>query len=194
LKEEEFADELVGRINRFPDVIIRTKKSLLYAVTVGEDGRLQLGVGDDGEPSKGGGKGFEQDILVFERADSPIYDTTVVPRVAIEVKFRRVNTHDPMVYSEKARRIRTIYPYVRYGLLLGQMARIPPRVLRLGQEFDFITVLSDLASDEEIGALSKLIEKEVKASRDLGPLLSGKKRITSLHRQLILGSSIDRAS
>ena len=192
MNESQFADELVAKLRPLPECEIKTKRSVFYALSFDERGRLHPEVARLHEPSRGGGTGFEQDILVFERNEAG--DTEIIPRVIAEVKFEGVTTHDTIVYSEKACRIRTIYPYVRYGLLLGKMDRIPARVLRLGQEFDFITVVSDLASDEEIGALRELIEEEVKASRDLGPLLTGGKRITSLHRRLILGSPTDWAS
>lgn len=192
MNESQFADALVTKLTKLPGCEVETKKSVFYALSFDEQGRIQPEIDRMKLPSRGGGVAFEQDILVFETAT--VGQTSIVPRVIAEVKFERVTTHDTIVYSEKARRIRTIYPYVRYGLLLGKMDKIPPRVLRLGQEFDFIFVVSDLASDEEIGALRELIGKEVEASRDLGPLLSGAKRITSLHRQLILDSPTDRAS
>lgn len=37
--------------------------------------------------------------------------------------------------------IRAIYPFVRYGLILGGLTAIPGRTLRLGTEFDFIVAL-----------------------------------------------------
>jgi hypothetical protein len=111
-----------------------SKKSVLYALSFDEQGQLQLGVDAAGEPVRGGGTGFEQDILIFERVQGGV--TSIIPRVIAEVKFGRVTTHDALTYAEKARRIRIIYPFVRYGLILGQMSGIPGRVLRLGQEFD----------------------------------------------------------
>jgi hypothetical protein len=183
MSESRFTETLIASLAPFvAGCDIATRKSVLYAVSFDEHGKLQLGVDNAGEPIRGGGTGFEQDILVFERVQSG--DTTVVPRVIVEVKFGSVTTHDAIIYSEKARRIRTIYPFVRYGLILGQMDSIPGRVLRLGQEFDFIVVVSYPTSQSEIKKVGNLFEEELQASRNLAAVLSGQKRIKALCRSL----------
>lgn len=154
MNEMDFTNALAASLVRYlVGLEVATRKSLLYALSVDEDGRIQLGVDYKGEPLRGGGTGFEQDVLVFEKAETGA--TSVIPRVAAEVKFSSVTTHDAITYSEKARRIRTVYPFVRYGLILGQMSSIPRRVLRLGQEFDFILVVSQPATPAEIEALGR---------------------------------------
>ncbi len=183
MSESQFTETLIASLAPFvSECEIATKKSVLYAVSFDEHGKLQLGVNNAGEPIRGGGTGFEQDILVFERVQSG--DTTVIPRVIAEVKFDRVTTHDAIVYSEKARRIRAIYPFVRYGLILGQMDGIPGRVLRLGQEFDFIVVMSYPIPQTELETVGNLFREELQTSRDLAVLLSGQRRIKVLHRSL----------
>ncbi len=113
---------------------------MLYDLSFDDRGKVALGVDPEtGKPIQGKGKGFEQDILVFDKA--PGGQTSIIPRVVAEVKYGAVNTHEVIVYSEKADRIRRVYPYVRYGFVLGGMAHIPGRVLRLGQRFDFIAAL-----------------------------------------------------
>src|SRR5438552_17276849 len=97
-------------------------------------------------------------------------DTSVVPRVITEVKFRKVNTHDPIIYSEKARRIRSVYPYVRYGLLLGSMPKIPGRVLRLGQGFDFIFTVAYPFTDPALTLSKSVFTEEIETSRYLSTI------------------------
>ena len=80
---------------------------------------------DTGEPIRGRGRGFEQDILVFDEVAEA--HTSVIPRIVAELKFGNVTTHDVIVYSEKADRIRRVYPYIRYGFVLGGMKHIPGR-------------------------------------------------------------------
>jgi hypothetical protein len=96
-----------------------TKKGLLYALSVAENGKVSVDVDRKREPVRGRGTVFQQDLLVFERCDQG--DTSVIPRVVAEVKFGRVTTHDAPTYSEKARRTRVIYPFVRYGMILGRL-------------------------------------------------------------------------
>jgi hypothetical protein len=104
----------------------------------------------------------------------------------VEVKLNRVTTHDAIVYSEKARRIRKIYPYVRYGLLLGGMEVIPGRVLRLGEAFDFIHTVGNPPTAEELQILHDLLVDEVKVSEDLTAVLFRRMKICSLRRRLEL--------
>ena len=137
---------------------------------------------DSGEPIRGGGKGFEQDFLIYECPESD--GLRVVPRVVAEVKFNRVTTHDAIIYSEKARRIRTVYPYVRYGLILGGLQKIPGRVLRLGQGFDFIFAISYPFIAQQIQASRTALTEEIQTSRDLARIAFGRLPVTSFRRRV----------
>lgn len=163
---------------------VETKRSILYAVSFDDRGNLLPRLNRSKEPVRGGGTGFEQDVLIFER--NPDGYTSIIPRVAIEVKFSSVTTHDAIVYSEKARRIRTIYPYVRYGLVLGNEEAIPARVLRLGSEFDFIQALPENLGQQELAEVAELLKKEIWISCQLTKLLNGQTRVAMAHRELVL--------
>jgi hypothetical protein len=111
MSETQFADTVAGWLTSYvAGCEVATKKSVLYALSFDEQGQIQLGVDAAGEPVRGGGTGFEQDILIFERVQGGA--TSIIPRVIAEVKFGRVTTHDALTYAEKARRIRIIYPFV----------------------------------------------------------------------------------
>lgn len=161
---------------------VGTGVSLLYAISFNDEGNLNLGQNDDGEPMRGGGTGFQQDLLIFERAKNA--DTGIIPRVSVELKFSSVTTHDSIVYSEKARRIRAIYPFVRYGLVLGDMSRIPARTLRLGTEFDFIVAVPGRISARALERLVKLLRLELTLSTRMTAVLRGDDAISVLHRHL----------
>lgn len=184
MNEDQFTDDLVQRLDlRIPGCQIKTRQNLLYDLSIDEHGVVELAVDKDTRaPLHGGGKGFQQDILIYENVQSG--DTSVVPRVVIEVKFRKVNTHDPIIYSEKARRIRSVYPYVRYGFLLGAMPRIPGRVLRLGQAFDFIFSISHPFTDAALELARALLSEEVASSRELSTISSGKHKVTCFRRTI----------
>jgi hypothetical protein len=161
---------------------IETKRSLLYAVSFDDAGRLTLGQNAAREPVRGGGTGFEQDLLIFQRTSAG--DTAIVPRVSMELKFGGVTTHDAIVYSEKARRIRSIYPFVRYGVVLGDLKKIPPRTLRLGAEFDFIIALPAPITSTSVAQVAKLIRIELRLSQRMTDVLQGREDITILHRSV----------
>lgn len=110
MNENEFTHDLVAKlIPHFPHYEIEAQKSLLYSITIDEKGTIQTGLNSDREPVRGGGKGFQQDVVVYEIG---VGDTTIIPRVVAEIKYEGVTTHDTLVYSEKARRLKEIYPYL----------------------------------------------------------------------------------
>jgi hypothetical protein len=167
---------------------IDTKRSLLYAVSFDDHGGLQLGQNDDREPTRGGGTGFEQDLLLFERSSKG--ETSIIPRVSVELKFGGVSTHDSIVYSEKARRIRAIYPFVRYGLILGGLRHIPGRTLRLGTEFDFVVAVPRRLESRALGRLSKLLRDELRLSCRMTAVLRGRDKVSVLHRSIRYRASL----
>jgi hypothetical protein len=182
--EDAFAEKLVKRLR--PELpqryCIETRRSLLYAISFDDHGVLQLGQNSRREPTRGGGTGFEQDLLVFERSSGG--ETSIVPRVSVELKFGGVSTHDSIVYSEKARRIRTIYPFVRYGLILGGLGHIPGRTLRLGTEFDFIIAMPARIGAMTLHRIAKLLRTELRLSSQMTAILRGRRKVAVLHRSL----------
>ena len=184
MTEDEFADSLAERIKGalLPHHVGR-KQSLLYDLSFDQKGVVRMGVDPDtGVPIRGGGRGFEQDILVYD--ESVDGHTSVVPRIVAEVKFGKVTTHDAIVYSEKADRIRRVYPYVRYVFILGGMTNIPGRVLRLGQRFDFIVALEEEMTDSALTQFTDLLRDEAAASLKLAEILFAKAKPSVFHRSL----------
>jgi hypothetical protein len=184
MTEAEFGEELARRIEQrlAAPLQVETRRSLLYAISFEDDGRLRLGLNARGEPVRGGGTGFEQDVLVFERVPDGV--TSIVPRVVIELKFGRVTTHDTIVYSEKARRIKVVYPFARYGLVLGHHTKVPARVLRLGSEFDFIVVVDDDPTAAQEDQLTGILLEEIELSKGMGDVLDGQRPVRSFRRKL----------
>jgi hypothetical protein len=186
MSEDVFAETLVCQVRDHlaPRQIAR-KLSLLYDLAINDRGGVELGIdADSGEPIRGKGRGFEQDILVYDGVEG--LTTTVVPRVSVEVKFQRVTTHDILVYAEKADRIKRIYPYVRYGLLLGGMRHIPGRALRLGHRFDFIIVTAEEPEPPELRALADLLRTEAETSVAIADYLYRKAKPRWVHRKLLI--------
>lgn len=186
MTEDEFADRLAKKLNgRIGSHEVAVKKSLLYDLSFDHKGVITKGVDEKtGVPIRGGGRGFEQDILVYDKVTGG--DTSVIPRIVAEIKFGNVTTHDAIVYSEKADRIRRVYPYVRYGFILGGMSHIPGRVLRLGQRFDFIAALGEELADDEMEKFSALLRNEASASMKLVEILFEKKKLSLYHKSLII--------
>jgi hypothetical protein len=169
--EDQFVAQLTAAlVPRLLPHKTEQKRSLLYDLSFDHRGVVSMGVDPDtGEPIRGRGRGFEQDILVFDEVGEG--HTSVVPRVVVEVKLGGVTTHDVIVYSEKADRIRRVYPYLRYGFVLGGMRSIPGRVLRLGQRFDFIAAIGEELPADEFGPFADMVCAEARASIALTEVL-----------------------
>jgi hypothetical protein len=98
MNESEFTDELVNQLQaELPHLEVEARKSIFYSLYIDEQGNIPLNLNKQGEPIRGGGTGFEQDILLFERVAG---QTSIAPRVVVEIKFGRVTTHDTIVYSD----------------------------------------------------------------------------------------------
>jgi hypothetical protein len=191
--ESEFSARLFAQLeNRLKPHRVAQKMSLLYDLSFDNTGRVAMGVDpDSGKPIRGKGKGFEQDLLVYDVVSDS--HTSVVPRIVVELKFGNVTTHDVIVYSEKADRIRRVYPYVRYGFVLGGLKSIPGRVLRLGQRFDFVASLRAEPSEQELEQFLVLMQQEAKASIELCQLLFGKTKVSVFRKGLSIGWRSDEA-
>ncbi len=59
---------------------------------------------------------FATDFIVVERYP----DGSWKPRVVIEAKVSSVTTHDAITYSHKAANHKSVFPYLRYGIMLGK--------------------------------------------------------------------------
>jgi hypothetical protein len=173
ITEKKFVTELIKRVSSsITDAKIDSGKNVLYEMPIDDDGIVQMGVDDAGEAIRGKGTGFEQDILVYEQNTKG--QTSVIPRVIAEVKFSSVTTHDAIVYSYKAECIKRIYPFCRYGMIIGDFDSIPGRVFRHGRNFDFICSIAYPFLDEQIQQVQKLFTSELVASRNIVAILKGK--------------------
>ena len=133
---------------------------------------------------------YETDILVYE-VDS---NENWIPRVVIEGKINSVTTHDAITYSKKAQTHKNVHPYLRYGILLGNRKRypLPGRLFRHGSHFDFMSSWKSFdPSDSEFENLLNIVDKEIKASKELEEMIfnsrnKNRRQIYSLHKPLII--------
>ena len=126
----------------------------------------------------------------MERED----DGRWTPRVVVEAKVGSINTHDAITYSQKAVAHRSVHPYLRYGVMLGNRRHypLPGRLCRHGSTFDFLISFEGFEpSEQEMRGFNQLLQEEVEASRSLEKVLYGIRKkdrdhYTVLHRQLVL--------
>ncbi len=136
---------------------VRVGKSLLYKLEVDVDGQLRPKPEDLRSPKRGQ-FAFETDILI-EKADPPI------PLVVVELKFGGFSTHDIITYSSKATRHKEIYPYLRYGFVVGGSDALSKKFLTHNQGVDFAMSVPDMATDGS--KLIDLIRRQIRSAETL---------------------------
>ena len=116
---------------------------------------------------------------------SELFDGGWIPRVVIECKIDAVTTHDALTYSAKAATHKHVHPYLRYGILIGEMHCVPSRLVHHGTQFDFMAAWAgDKPASGELKAFIDVLREEVRASRLLEQLMKTHK-FKLLHRPFI---------
>lgn len=188
ITEEKWAEDVVKIINCMLEELIpnhtlraEPQKPLVYAYEIEDYGDNSHEPADKME--------FKTDILIFEELNNQRWK----PRVVIETKIRGVTTHDAITYSKKAANHKTVHPYLRYGIFIGQIEQIPRYLMRHGENFDFMIAWAGVEpTDEERKNFFEVIKREVQASIQLesiyGRRETGKEsqKYTVFHRPLEL--------
>lgn len=133
---------------------------------------------------------YETDVLISE----VFGDESWKPRVILEAKFKSITTHDAITYSQKAFTHKTVHPYLRYGIILGdrQHYPLPGRLFRHGAYFDFMASFTgERATKEELERFTSILEHEINASKQLESIIyesrkRNREKFTLLHKRLHL--------
>ena len=134
---------------------------------------------------------FATDFIVVEEYP----DGSWKPRVVVEAKVDSITTHDAITYSRKAADHKSVFPYLRYGIMLGNRRHypLPGRLYRHGTQFDFMISFKDHEpSTKELEAFNSLLLEEVQASQALDNMIYRSRRKdrehhTLFHRKLTVG-------
>jgi hypothetical protein len=162
--EKEFRDELFRIIenkitgNGYSVYNCGNKTNLVYQIII--NGNCDVQPDNPAHPSRGN-YAFQTDILIKKGK---------IPIVAIETKYESLTTHDILTYSTKAMKHREIYPYLRYGLIVGNYGKIPNRFFIHNQGFDFAASLSyndNSFLDGELDGIINMIKRQIEDSEKL---------------------------
>ncbi len=113
---------------------------------------------------------YTTDILVYQE----VKDKYWKPRVVIETKLGRhsmqpaITTHDAIIYSQKAAEHKSVHPYLRYGIFVGNLpGSLPGRLFRHGTHFDFMLSWKKFeAAKHEWEVLKQILIKEIVYSKN----------------------------
>ena len=133
---------------------------------------------------------YETDLVILDCESEQSWK----PRVVVEAKKGSVTTHDAITYSQKALSHKTVHPYLRYGIMLGDRKHypLPGRLYRHGTHFDFmISFVGSRPNKAEIDRFGEIIRAEIDASRKLEKIIYESRQrdrdhYTILHKRLRL--------
>lgn len=188
MTEREWVDSIAERLmDRSSEIaeslVIKTGYKLPYGHEI-----RRIGEGEaQGETS---GMSFETDLSILEQNT----DGTLIPRVIVEAKLKSINTHDVITYSHKAAAHKAVFPFLRYGVMMGNRRTypLPGRLYRHGANFDFmVSFVKHEPSGEEFRRFVQLLVEEVEASKVTEKIIydsrkKGRDHFTVLHRKLVM--------
>lgn len=166
MSEARLVDKVLSELGKqLPSsLIVRSSAPLLYQVRV--DNALKVTV-DPKTPVRGQ-SAFQTDLCVFERRKGHVE----IPRVVLEFKLR-LSTHDVLTYSQKSRKHKDIYPYLRYGMVVAKHQHVPGRFFTHNEALDFCVTLAAIPKKDWMKVIGELVKKEVSASRRLEGMAFG---------------------
>ena len=163
--QEKLTEELRNcevRICNFKNVEVNKYKNLIYKVIVNRN--LEFEPSDPGAPGRGN-YAFQVDLLISGITSNNSENKDIsLPLVVIEVKYERLSTHDVLTYSTKAQKHKEIYPYLRYGLVIGGVNKIPKRFFTHNIGFDFAYALNSIDDSNSVKDLANIVKQQVESA------------------------------
>lgn len=180
-KEHEFTRHLKEEFEKsLSEYVVTSGECLIYKFLIDAQGQLQP---ETVQKPKRGQLAFQTDLMI-KKANPKI------PLVVIEVKFGHFTTHDVLTYSAKAVRHKEIYPYLRYGLIVGGVRKIDRRFFTHNSGFDFALAIGDL---EDIPEATEAIRQQLHDAELMLTVLQGKEvRQYLANIEINMDSSVSR--
>jgi hypothetical protein len=161
-EEAEFIGHMKKELEtNFPEYHVTSGECLVYRFLMDAQGQVQPKT--PLEPKRGQ-LAFQTDLMIKKTNPE-------IPLVVVEVKFGRFTTHDVLTYSAKATKHKEIYPYLRYGLVVGGVKKIQHRFFTHNSGFDFAVAIE---KRENLPEIIKVIKQQLRAAELLLSVLQGK--------------------
>ncbi len=170
MNEAKFRHELKEKLgeNLEGGYSIKENENLIYKVII--DGNLEYKPNDPKKPKRGV-YAFQTDVVIGRKNGN-----SFLPLVVIETKYEGFSTHDVLTYSTKALKHKEIYPYVRYGLVVGGNDKIDNRFFTHNIGFDFAIALQNIDEQGRRKLRDIIVEKQLKIAELLLDIFEGRKR------------------
>jgi len=178
MNEFEFRERLKENIQtklRNDKYEIKMNENLIYKVIINEN--LQFEPNKPENPKRGS-YAFQTDLLII-RKDKQI------PLVVIETKYGGFSTHDVLTYSTKAQKHKEVYPYLRYGLVVGGTNKITNKFFIHNIGFDFAIALKKI-NDNAINELIEIVRCQIKSAESILEIFKDKNQTKSFTTQITI--------
>lgn len=195
--ESEFQHALVERLSGSfgPDYLVLSGANLLYNVVVTPGGKYHPPLDPRGK-KKPRYYAFQTDILISKQGQSP--------RVVLELKWPTArnlagagyNTDAIIAYSARAVRHKQIYPYLRYGFVLGNRPMIGRKffVHNFGFDFGFAMKADNgVLTDGDLESLRRLVQYQIRSAEELIRLQSGHSTVYEFSTEIRCSQRADAA-
>ena len=178
MNESEFKENLKENIRRKlgnGKYEIKIGENLIYKVIINEN--LKFEPNDPQIPIRGS-YAFQTDLLIIRRDKQ-------LPLVVIETKYGGFSTHDVLTYSTKAQKHKEIYPYLRYGLVVGGIDAIQNRFFTHNVGFDFAFALKDI-NDNSVSELVEIIKEQIKNAESILDIFKDRNQARSFNTKIMV--------
>lgn len=149
------------------EVNVKSNINLIYKVIINKKFKFEP---ETPESPRRGHFAFQTDLLITSSKEDEL------PLVVIETKYPSFSTHDVMTYSIKAQKHKEIYPYLRYGLVVGKQNKIHNRFFVHNHGFDFAYALNNFDRNS-IKELVQLVKQQINNANLLLDILKKKNQI-----------------
>jgi hypothetical protein len=141
---------------------IKRNENLIYKIIINEN--MEFCPGNPKKPRRGN-LSFQTDLIIKNKKGTPL--------VVIETKFGGFSTHDVLTYSTKALKHKEIYPYLRYGFVVGGVNVIQNRFFTHNLGLDFAIAIKDT---HNLKSFLQLVKEQIKSSETLLQVLKDKNK------------------
>lgn len=172
MNETEFSNMIRVFLDReLEGYEIKSKKPILYKLIINQKGEIEPA---NCKNPTAKNLAFETDLLIQKNN---------IPLVICEIKYGRFTTHDVLIYSNKALKHKGVYPYLRYGFVVGGCQNITNKFFTHNEGFDFALAMHKL-DDDTLKKLLKIIQSQISNAELLMNMLEEKNQTVSFNTRL----------